>query len=105
VTQNRWETMDDVMNRKKNSTSMSGMKPILSMFNFSWLNCHKEVVYVLIKGVPCCDCMGYPLRLDEGDDLQILGMAVNMLNMQSWTADNRWSISLGIGQGLNTSYC
>jgi hypothetical protein len=44
--------------------------------------------------------MAYPLLVDERDGLQVWRIAVNMLNMQSWTADNRWSFSLGIGQRL-----
>jgi hypothetical protein len=28
---------------------------------------------------------------------------VNILNKQSWTADKRWSSSLGVGRGANNS--
>jgi len=40
---------------------------------------------------------------DGEDSLQIWEVAVNILNMQSQTAENMWSSSLGVGQGANYS--
>jgi hypothetical protein len=33
--------------------------------------------------------------------LQIWGVAANILNKQSWTADKGWSSTLGVGHGAN----
>jgi hypothetical protein len=40
---------------------------------------------------------------DVGDDLQILRMAANILNKQSWAADSGLSSSLEVGRGANNS--
>jgi hypothetical protein len=37
-------------------------------------------------------------------DLQIWKVAANVLNLQSWTADNGWSSSLGLAYLLTTSH-
>jgi hypothetical protein len=39
-----------------------------------------------------------------GDNLQIWMVEVNILNKQSWTADNGWSFSLGVGRVDRTSH-
>jgi hypothetical protein len=45
--------------------------------------------------------MARPRVADKGDGLQIWGVAANMLNKQSRTADSGWSSSLGVGWGAN----
>jgi len=42
--------------------------------------------------------------VDEGDALQIWRVAANVLNKQSWTAENGWSLSLGTGWGANNPH-
>jgi len=39
---------------------------------------------------------------DGGDGLQIWRISANILNKQSQTADNGWSSSLGVSEGLTT---
>jgi hypothetical protein len=43
--------------------------------------------------VPCHHGMAHPQVADRGDSLQILRVAVNILNKQSWTANKGWSSS------------
>jgi hypothetical protein len=45
--------------------------------------------------------MTHPQIMDEREGLERIAM--NILNMQSWTADKRQSSSLGAGQGTNNS--
>jgi hypothetical protein len=53
--------------------------------------------------VPCHRGMARPQVADGGDGLQIWGVAANILNKQSRTADKGWSSSLGVGRGANNS--
>jgi hypothetical protein len=41
------------------------------------------------------------LRLQMEERPPILRVAANKLNKQSWTADEGWSSSLGVGRGVN----
>src|SRR5215469_2150675 len=41
------------------------------------------------------------LRLQMEEQPPIWRVAVNILNKQSWTADEGWSSSLGVGRGAN----
>ena len=41
------------------------------------------------------------LRMEEWPP--IWKVAANILNMQSWTADEGWSSSLGVGRGANNA--
>jgi hypothetical protein len=44
-----------------------------------------------------------PQFADGGDGLQMRSVAEDTLNKQSWSADNGWSSSLGVGRGVNNS--
>ena len=46
-----------------------------------------------------------PLVPDGGVGLQIWMLVANILNKQSWTADQEWFSSLGFGLRLTTSQC
>jgi len=37
----------------------------------------------------------------DGEGLQKRRVAANILDKQSWTADNGWSSTLGVGRGAN----
>ncbi|KAJ4452149.1 hypothetical protein ANN_03667 [Periplaneta americana] len=45
--------------------------------------------------------MAHPQVAYRGDGLQIWRVAVYILNKQSWTADEGWSSSLGVGRRAN----
>ena len=42
-----------------------------------------------------------PWVADGGVDLQVWKLAANILNKQSWTADQEWSSSLGVWREAN----
>jgi hypothetical protein len=48
--------------------------------------------------------MAGPQAADGGHGLQIWGVARNILNKQSRTANRGWSSSLGVGQGGLTTH-
>jgi hypothetical protein len=58
------------------------------------------MAYSYVRWVPCDHTMVRPQVADGGDDLQILRIAVNILNKQSKGADKGWSSSLGLGRGI-----
>ena len=45
--------------------------------------------------------MAHTLGWDGGVGLQIWRLAANVLNKQSWTADQKWSSSLGVWHEAN----
>jgi hypothetical protein len=45
-----------------------------------------------------------PQAVDGGDGLQTWRIAANILNKQSWAADEGWSC-LEVGQGANNPHC
>jgi hypothetical protein len=45
---------------------------------------------------------GYGLARQVAD-IQILRLTENILNKKSWTVDNGWSSSFGVGRGANNS--
>ena len=55
--------------------------------------------------VPVITALRVPWVGDGGVSLQIWRLAGNILNKQSWTADQEWSSSLGFGVRLTTSHC
>jgi hypothetical protein len=48
--------------------------------------------------------MARPQVADGGEGLQIWRVAVNILNKQSRTADNGWSSSSEVGQGITAPH-
>jgi hypothetical protein len=42
-----------------------------------------------------------PQVADGGDGIQILRVAINILNSESWIAIRGWSFSLGVRQAAN----
>jgi hypothetical protein len=54
-----------------------------------WVSCHHSMVCLQVA--------------DGGDGLQILRVAVTILNEQSLTVNKGWSSCLGVGCGANTS--
>jgi hypothetical protein len=46
--------------------------------------------------------MVYPQVMDAAYGLQILKVAVNILNVQLWTTDNGWPFSLAVVSGVNS---
>jgi hypothetical protein len=51
----------------------------------------------------CYQGIASPRVASAGFGLQIWKVALNILNMQSQTADKGWSSSLGVGRGANNS--
>jgi hypothetical protein len=62
-----------------------------------------SILIIHVRWVPCHHGMARPQVADGGDGLQIWRVAANILNKQSWTADNGWSSSLGVERGANNS--
>ncbi|KAJ4427699.1 hypothetical protein ANN_25351 [Periplaneta americana] len=73
------------------------------VFALNGLRENPENQPVVIVG-PYHHGMARPQIADRGDGLQICRVAVNILNKQSWTADEGWSSSLGLGEGLTTHH-
>ena len=51
--------------------------------------------------VPVTTAWRIPWVADGGVGLQIWRLAANILNKQSWTADQEWSSSLGVWREAN----
>ena len=51
--------------------------------------------------VPVTTAQRVPWVVDGGVGLQIWRLAANILNKQSWTADQEWSSSLGVWREAN----
>jgi hypothetical protein len=62
-----------------------------------------NVIVFHIRWVPCHHGMACPQVADGEDALQFWGVAANILNKQSRTADKGWSSSLGVGRGESDS--
>jgi hypothetical protein len=56
-----------------------------------------------IKWVPCHHGMARPQVADGGNALQFWREAANILDKQSWTADQEWSSSMEVGRRANNS--
>jgi hypothetical protein len=57
----------------------------------------------MYKYVPCHHSVACPQVADGEDSLQILSIAVNIMNKQLRTADKGWSSNLGVGWVASTS--
>ena len=55
-----------------------------------------ESILTIHPWVPVTTAWGVPWVADGGVGLQIWRLAANILNKQSWTADQEWYSSLGI---------
>jgi hypothetical protein len=56
--------------------------------------------FVHVRWLSCHHGMACHQAADGGDGLQLWGVAANILNKQSQTADKRWSSTLEFGVGL-----
>lgn len=53
-------------------------------------------VKLMVKSNHCGHDLARPLVADEGPGLHMWRAAVSILNKPSWTAEKRWSSSLGV---------
>ena len=73
-----------------------GRKPIVKLVFMEYKYNNKSHPWV-----PVTTAWRVPWVADGGVGLQIWRLAANILNKQSWTADQEWSSSLGVWREAN----
>ena len=69
--------------------------------------CQKDIIFLYLyknsvhPWVPVTTAWRVPWVADGGVGLHIWKLAANILNKQSWTADQEWSFSLGVWREAN----
>ncbi|KAJ4442627.1 hypothetical protein ANN_04216 [Periplaneta americana] len=89
-----------------NAHSESTTSVIDEIFNTSITLRFSLIRFARVSPKPCIvgryqHCMACAQVADRGDGIQIWRVAANILNKQSWTADEGWSSNLGVGRRAN----